>query len=186
MGFCTSGTTSACAENTTPRLHACMARGNYLRMRGEYPEQDSIPAHWWELPPHARRIHDAYTQAEVAERTTSACAENTVDGAHLLAFDWNYLRMRGEYPALRRPRKIILELPPHARRIPIRFEEPGRSMGTTSACAENTAIGDTYGTSIWELPPHARRIPDKITDEGLGTGTTSACAENTSSYIHPS
>ena len=156
-----------------------MARGNYLRMRGEYPEQDSIPAHWWELPPHARRIHDAYTQAEVAERTTSACAENTVDGAHLLAFDWNYLRMRGEYVFRTDLFAALLELPPHARRI--RYAEAGCEFkrGTTSACAENTHQTKTLlstqrnylrmrgeyikeaaqGLSEPELPPHARRIP---------------------------
>ena len=50
------GTTSACAENTTGPWNVGIMPWNYLRVRGEYPEHDSIPAHWWELPPRARRI----------------------------------------------------------------------------------------------------------------------------------
>ena len=33
------GTTSACAENTIVSIQAHIFKGNYLRMRGEYPEQ---------------------------------------------------------------------------------------------------------------------------------------------------
>ena len=66
--------------------------------------------------------------------------------------------MRGEYDAEGRTWFTILELPPRARRIPVRAGERGRCGGTTSACAENTAFpGFLHGSF----------------------GTTSACAENT-------
>ena len=71
--------------------------------------------------------------------------------------------------------------------------------GTTSACAENTAIrscpchaGQNYLrvrgeynkvlltiNLLVELPPRARRILDASPLPGPGGGTTSACAENT-------
>ena len=94
---------------------------------------------------------------------------------------------------------VILELPPRARRIPITPWRRIRSLGTTSACAENTInIGGLVDhgrnylrvrgeyerwimaiSSAMELPPRARRIP--ISAEHLMDyyGTTSACAENT-------
>ena len=74
------------------------------------------------------------------------------------------------------------------------------SLGTTSACAENTkqvnvdpyflenylrARGEyANGKDAWvnslELPPRARRILNSVKVANLGIGTTSACAENTS------
>ena len=53
------GTTSACAENTSPIFAAKSAIWNYLRVRGEY-HTGIMPAHdAWELPPRARRIRGA-------------------------------------------------------------------------------------------------------------------------------
>ena len=91
------GTTSACAENTTPRATIEPPHGNYLRVRGEYVDH-GVPADTtWELPPRARRILSK-SQADLDLRgTTSACAENT---RHLFAGKrkpGNYLRVRGEY-----------------------------------------------------------------------------------------
>ena len=71
--------------------------------------------------------------------------------------------------------------------------------GTTSACAENTALAPhglgklwnylrvrgEYGSSYMqrppavELPPRARRIRIFVYAAASGSGTTSACAENT-------
>ena len=53
--------------------------------------------------------------------------------------DWNYLRMRGEYLRLMQYRKALLELPPHARRIRCGAFQNYDTVGTTSACAENTS-----------------------------------------------
>ena len=50
----------------------------------------------------------------------------------------NYLRMRGEYDIFRALATGATELPPHARRIQETGRPPRRSIGTTSACAENT------------------------------------------------
>ena len=71
------------------------------------------------------------------------------------------------------------ELPPRARRIPCYRHHQKASLGTTSACAENTSTGLGFGKGPWnylrvrgeyapastlfpicvELPPRARRIP---------------------------
>ena len=37
LGYRNRGTTSACAENTLIEAQAHIAKGNYLRVRGEYP-----------------------------------------------------------------------------------------------------------------------------------------------------
>ncbi|VEI98379.1 Uncharacterised protein [Corynebacterium matruchotii] len=112
---------------------------------------------------------------------------------------WNYLRVRGEYSTTPRSWTAVPELPPRARRIHKELNTGLNRLGTTSACAENTAAGcmttlDTtnylrvrgeYSTRSTptparpELPPRARRIPLQLGfNTGCG-GTTSACAENT-------
>ena len=53
------GTTSACAENTHSSGERREDRGNYLRVRGEYPMQNLPHCDAQELPPRARRIRDA-------------------------------------------------------------------------------------------------------------------------------
>ena len=91
------------------------------------------------------------------------------------------------------------ELPPRARRIHPKFRLSRPAIGTTSACAENTAtpakrnnssrnylrVRGEYGVFVTqgklslELPPRARRIL-ALAERLLGrNGTTSACAENT-------
>ena len=91
----------------------------------------------------------------------------------------NYLRVRGEYPVILLSAPLIVELPPRARRIPVRATGFNIGAGTTSACAENTPAGwagergrwnylrvrGEYPQRKWpgrlppELPPRARRIP---------------------------
>ena len=107
--------------------------------------------------------------------------------------------MRGEYHGEHLRGAKVCELPPRARRIPPATIESLIHKGTTSACAENTAIksiGDIftgnylrvrgeYGAIeqdadiILELPPRARRIRIRGQVTLLVSGTTSACAENT-------
>ena len=111
---------------------------NYLRMRGEYITVDSPGDKFVELPPHARRIPIGLVIATSWSGTTSACAENTRRCRHDPAFSRNYLRMRGEYTIERAQQAGYTELPPHARRIPIRTTRFNIRAGTTSACAENT------------------------------------------------
>ena len=116
----------------------------------------------------------------------------------------NYLRVRGEYRSRSSGVRSRPELPPRARRIPLPAVGGERHPGTTSACAENTAIfwlgkprhgnylrvRGEYGhflawqTAAWELPPRARRIRDKVYAAADGKGTTSACAENTPRFRH--
>ena len=50
------GTTSACAENTSSCRGGGKIRGNYLRVRGEYPHSYTSNKSSSELPPRARRI----------------------------------------------------------------------------------------------------------------------------------
>ena len=86
--------------------------------------------------------------------------------------------MRGEYASDPVPTPLTSELPPHARRIPTTLDNENASLGTTSACAENTYFYYTHSIMEWnylrmrgeyldvalayrflaELPPHARRI----------------------------
>ena len=58
--------------------------GNYLRVRGEYPSMRKPQRHDGELPPRARRILVAMLIPVIAEGTTSACAENTLNELGLL------------------------------------------------------------------------------------------------------
>ena len=94
------GTTSACAENTQANCRSGQSHRNYLRMRGEYARTHTHQPHTLELPPHARRIHFSASAGGHWVGTTSACAENTRQHPLKIDSDWNYLRMRGEYPAL--------------------------------------------------------------------------------------
>ena len=92
-----------------------------------------------------------------------------------------------------------MELPPRARRI-LSYDSPRcLYIGTTSACAENTANSRPARSPAWnylrvrgeylienhgigpslELPPRARRILQGGVTWATGHGTTSACAENT-------
>ncbi len=112
--------------------------------------------------------------------------------------------MRGEYSQPLLMASPMMELPPRARRIPARIMQANISLGTTSACAENTPAP---WASIWnpwnylrvrgeyllqcldcvqskELPPRARRIPCGLIRSQVETGTTSACAENTGHVGH--
>ena len=132
-----------------------------------------------ELPPRARRIRALNHSNFLCHGTTSACAENTAvcgGGDGRLG---NYLRVRGEYHSRPESPATPRELPPRARRILIISDNTSDAVGTTSACAENTAAagwrgcrGGNYlrvrgeynsGTDRLflnkELPPRARRIP---------------------------
>ena len=202
------GTTSACAENTPRRRGRHQGFWNYLRMRGEYPSRVTLLTGSRELPPHARRIPNFIHSTSLGLGTTSACAENTVFPRLAWGRFGNYLRMRGEYPSLKITAVRGPELPPHARRILWRPYTWRHHMGTTSACAENTAellvhhwtpgnylrMRGEYRNStrirglFRELPPHARRIPEYNFEYVFWPGTTSACAENTprpGAFGHP-
>ena len=72
-----NGTTSACAENTSPLMKNPKWTRNYLRVRGEYGYASPRPQHHQELPPRARRILPCTGHIGHSEGTTSACAENT-------------------------------------------------------------------------------------------------------------
>ena len=107
--------------------------------------------------------------------------------------------MRGEYICSPHAPPQPPELPPHARRIRRLSRTARRTLGTTSACAENTLFRRPVLRSRWnylrmrgeyanpymigiepqELPPHARRIPPPALCLGTRNRTTSACAENT-------
>ena len=173
------GTTSACAENTGNLNKRRRRRWNYLRVRGEYPQGPHRVGAPKELPPRARRIRLRNTLSRIILGTTSACAENTTQKGMIREYDWNYLRVRGEYVSIKPLITSRSELPPRARRIPPEFSWGEAGRGTTSACAENT-IGENQPTKItgnylrvrgeysaifarnssaWELPPRARRIP---------------------------
>ena len=132
------GTTSACAENTTLRVHDIPDSGNYLRVRGEYHHTPHNLAILAELPPRARRILFSPSRKKNMVGTTSACAENTSPTPLPPAPRGNYLRVRGEYRSKPIRTRLVRELPPRARRIRDHYEMEEYLSGTTSACAENT------------------------------------------------
>ena len=133
-----SGTTSACAENTSWRRGRRFGWRNYLRVRGEYIPRASERPERGELPPRARRIlHSLWGDQDIVG-TTSACAENTIDAEIMPASSGNYLRVRGEYSSFSSLLRFIAELPPRARRILYQLITMIFTDGTTSACAENT------------------------------------------------
>ena len=111
---------------------------NYLRVRGEYRAWIGGNPTVRELPPRARRIPHARVCRIPADGTTSACAENTPRHQPADGKRRNYLRVRGEYEGKFTVTVARLELPPRARRIPLRVVATPESRGTTSACAENT------------------------------------------------
>ena len=134
----TSGTTSACAENTPGFSAGGYFLWNYLRVRGEYKSSQSLKLILGELPPRARRIPPTAVGSAPTAGTTSACAENTLNLVRFDSQTRNYLRVRGEYLDASRVVRVILELPPRARRIPRNTSMKPELCGTTSACAENT------------------------------------------------
>ena len=172
------GTTSVCAENTAAFGSAKIPPRNYLRVRGEYFTNTTPVAISTELPPRARRIPPWCWVRPEPHGTTSACAENTCCQSEHICQPRNYLRMRGEYCRLPHVMSLIVELPPHARRILENLLGFGVVHGTTSACAENTGHPTIRGAHRWnylrvrgeyetgvrfiysgmELPPRARRI----------------------------
>ena len=132
---------------------------NYLRVRGEYGNGHGGNAQAGELPPRARRIPGWAIGLDKLPGTTSACAENTTrapkklvcagnylrvrgeyQGHGILPGRWgNYLRVRGEYTNATAGLMCYGELPPRARRIHGVLPKEITTLGTTSACAENTA-----------------------------------------------
>ena len=168
-------------------------------MRGEYCEREFRHIHDLELPPRARRIRRAGSCAGGRVGTTSACAENTANRVSSNGIGGNYLRVRGEYREPGLIERHRWELPPRARRILAVPAQRHRTVGTTSACAENTKVKAWLGaffrnylrvrgeyganlsqyTDAMELPPRARRIRWSERQKGNHHGTTSACAENT-------
>ena len=154
-------------------------------MRGEYRLMPDGFSKVEELPPHARRILMVGTCCFFGCGTTSACAENTAGFVMVWIVLWNYLRMRGEYPARPLKQHLPWELPPHARRIHAVYTYPAGQRGTTSACAENTpAGGDNQANRGNYLRMRGEYHIQKRGDFPVG-GTTSACAENTKSCDTP-
>ena len=172
------GTTSACAENTGQNTSPEPMWWNYLRVRGEYHPRPLKRQNPRELPPRARRIPNIKEQEGLAVGTTSACAENTSANAVPRNATRNYLRVRGEYTNATAGLMCYGELPPRARRIHGVLPKEITTLGTTSACAENTPPPTAKAAAQWnylrvrgeyshcdgndtrflELPPRARRI----------------------------
>ena len=112
-----TGTTSACAENTSAQTAVFPAAWNYLRVRGEYYLDLIMGTSFAELPPRARRIQPLDPGPVDIGGTTSACAENTDQFGLRVVASGNYLRVRGEYHGWGVICWATWELPPRARRI---------------------------------------------------------------------
>ena len=176
---------------------------NYLRVRGEYIATRLYKIVYEELPPRTRRIRGMAHSIRVGIGTTSAYAENTLTFCRILSRRWNYLRVRGEYPATIESLIREVELPPRTRRIPLGDGIKWVWDRTTSAYAENTLriqtarVHDRNYLRVrgeycqwWPTPRHARELPPRTRrilfrgDLSLNhRGTTSAYAENTSVIV---
>ena len=179
LAVSTAGTTSACAENTAISIRISLNQWNYLRVRGEYPVMRFCYRAWLELPPRARRIHQGTGTIRHRRGTTSACAENTNHQKPHTCYHRNYLRVRGEYCAMRRVSWLRVELPPRARRILIFDCATSFAAGNYLRVRGEYTRGIVQRATQSELPPRARRILSDSSDQPRGLGTTSACAENT-------
>ena len=174
-----SGTTSACAENTSLRSGHRQKQGNYLRVRGEYQRLNDTNIDLRELPPRARRIPSGNLTPATLTGTTSACAENTPLWRPPVHARRNYLRVRGEYRRSISGIVTIMELPPRARRIRTDCFLKQSHTGTTSACAENT-FGAVFLINIIGNYLRVRGEYFRVRNRDTHSpGTTSACAENT-------
>ena len=148
-------------------------------MRGEYFALILGLLRGMELPPRARRILGVDRQDTIGGGTTSACAENTPDGAGTPWIPRNYLRVRGEYPHLRIALLFRHELPPRARRIHFHHHFKNVTHGTTSACAENTVRSSSNPAPLrnyLRVRGEYLALAERLLSSN---GTTSACAENT-------
>ena len=158
----------------------CWNSWNYLRVRGEYIFRTQVWSRYKELPPRARRIHFQIPSRTIDDGTTSACAENTSVLMPIFSWNWNYLRVRGEYFPRFLHDRAQLELPPRARRILQLCKGCVAFLGTTSACAENT-FRPAPPPIPWRNYLRVRgEYPLRRKDFSMIFGTTSACAENTS------
>ena len=132
------GTTSAYAENTWWEVSMPSMVWNYLRVRGEYSFRGKNVVSGLELPPRARRIRRGPREENRNAGTTSAYAENTAVSSVAAMTARNYLRVRGEYSLTSCAGLFSWELPPRTRRIPYQTLPMLKTLGTTSAYAENT------------------------------------------------
>ena len=73
---------------------------------------------------------------------TSACAEKSQLDLEVEALKRNYLRMRGEEADAVVSSRVLMELPPHARRRGSILNSASDMRGITSACAEKSRQRD--------------------------------------------
>ena len=91
----------------------------------------------------------------------------------------NYLRVRGEYSGAHNVTRCHKELPPRARRIRFMTRASAMKLGTTSACAENTALLPLGPDTTWNYLRVRGEYGGRHYVVAMDRGTTSACAENT-------
>ena len=135
---------------------------NYLRVRGEYRGVPPLAVLTWELPPRARRILAVPAERHGTVGTTSACAENTRRSNFMGSVQWNYLRVRGEYPTIKPHIILLLELPPRARRIPLKISRPPSENVNYLRVRGEYRIVTMGSIRCLELPPRARRIHERV------------------------
>ena len=153
-------------------------------------------------PPPARREHRAQREACPMGRTTSACAERTLESRASRITGAHHLRLRGENERVLRSMPVFRAPPPPARREPAPAAVPESALRTTSACAERTRPAPQAARTSphhlrlrgenetachsrhWSIapPPPARRELVRQRLPGEYGRTTSACAERTARW----
>ena len=157
-------TTSAYAENTSRHATVPGWAWNYLRVRGEYWILSTWTLWIMELPPRTRRIRRSAHAHPIFPGTTSAYAENTSVLMPIFSWNWNYLRVRGEYLACGAGHRWEQELPPRTRRIRGRWGFASIQNGNYLRVRGEYNYTLSARRVNWELPPRTRRIHDAASE----------------------
>ena len=191
--------TSACAEQTEAEEPDMELPGDHLRVCGADFRQFLVREFKEGSPPRVRSRHVIGCNVSARPGITSACAEQTESWAWVRAGREDHLRVCGADQALMKTRRAGNGSPPRVRsRHPAAVHFP-RTVGITSACAEQTAASacpcpcapdhlrvcgadqSTLPTQFAQLgsPPRVRSRLESDAVGQLGRGITSACAEQT-------
>ena len=159
-----SGTTPACAGNTTDCQSRMSFGGGHPRVRGEYWCARLCLTRRLGPPPRARGIRTLHKTARTRLGTTPACAGNTGRSLGLLGSSGDHPRVRGEYFSPSSSHSTWKGPPPRARGIRRVGADDFAGVGTTPACAGNTS-SSPCGAARGRDHPRVRGEYTKITQQ---------------------
>ncbi|MBI1708182.1 hypothetical protein HYQ56_1163 [Lactobacillus crispatus] len=117
LSLCIYGITSTYVENTLALKFMARHHQDHLHIRGEYLKRLSKLERSTGSPPHTWRILHRINGFFDCTRITSTYVENTPFIEIAETRNKDHLHIRGEYPFLSSPSKMIGGSPPHTWRI---------------------------------------------------------------------